>query len=187
MSLPQLFQTLIFVMFQTGQVALNLRVGRLVHPPWWPVADVRLDRRPRGRSASSGPEGTAPYVDWGPKSWENCENFYRKPMETTIFQIQRIFCSLVSYVSCENRSFPADFRLNRSSEKMVKSEESIKKIAICPVSIFCYAGAWPWRFAKRLRRRVRVTCSVCKTGKWMPNSTWSAGCKRGVFRWISEY
>jgi hypothetical protein len=54
-------------------------------------------------------------------------------METTIFQIQRIFCSLVSYVSCENRSFPANFLLNRSSEKMVKSEESIKKIAICPV------------------------------------------------------
>ena len=59
------------------------------------------------------------------------------------FRFKESFCSLVSYVSCENRSFPADFLLNRSSEKMVKSEESIKKIAICPVSIFCYAGAWP--------------------------------------------
>ena len=76
-------------------------------------------------------------------------------METTIFQIQRTFCSLVSYVSCENRSFPADFILNRSSEKMVKPEESIKNIAICPVGfnfLLCRC------MAMKIRQRVTATC-----------------------------
>ena len=106
-------------------------------------------------------------------------------METTIFQIQRIFCSLVSYVSCENRSFPANFLLNRSSEKMVKSEESIKKIAICPVGSMQVHGHED--SPKGYGDVSALLSQFAKPGKWMPNSTWSAGCKRGVFRWISEY